>query len=128
MGIYCTVSRSPRSLFSCALCYSLPQARHDFNVSSSPQLVQGVTGVDVSVETYGGAPIDVELPAFVSGQHVVNFLLRVDGGGDGRVQAELTLPVHLRYPELSCERRGQDCETHAWVEVGEEQIGNMIWL
>ena len=87
----------------------------------------------VGVETFRGQPIDVELPSSVSGQHVVNFSLRVDaskryrGGREGEAasfRAEATLPVHLRYPDPACERRGdQDCEEYAWVQVSEGNGG-----
>lgn len=78
------------------------------------------------METFGGEPIDIELPSSVSGQHLVNFSLRVDlpttrdrkkREGKPRIRAEMTLPVHLRYPDPGCERRGEDCEEYAWVEV-----------
>lgn len=76
------------------------------------------------METFGSEPIDVELPSSVSGQHLVNFNLRVGipSGGDGRerggsIRAEMTLPVHLRYPDPGCERIGEECEKYAWVEV-----------
>lgn len=77
----------------------------------------------MGVETFGGEPIDIELPSAVSGQHVVNFNLSV-GMPNGKerepgtnIQAELTLPVHLRYPDPGCDRRGEDCEEYVWVEV-----------
>lgn len=77
------------------------------------------------METFEGEPIDIELPSSVSGQHLVNFSLRVDaskrvrgrGGKPPSIRAEMTLPVHLRYPDTGCERRGEDCEEYAWVEV-----------
>lgn len=77
------------------------------------------------METFEGEPIDVELPSSVSGQHLVNFNLWVDmserdRGREGEassIQADLTLPVHLRYPDPGCERRGEECEGYAWVEV-----------
>lgn len=98
----------------------LEQARHDFDVSSSLP-----TKGRVGVETFEGKPIDVELPSSVSGQHVVNMKLVVgtpakdDGRGqETRIRAEMTLPVHLRYPDPGCERRGDiGCDDYAWVEV-----------
>lgn len=76
------------------------------------------------VETFGGKPIDVELPASVSSQHAVNFNFQVGlPKNEGAVErardidAELTLPVHLRYPDPACEHRGEDCDYYAWVEV-----------
>lgn len=76
------------------------------------------------METYAGAPIDVELPSSVSGQHLVNFNLRVDmselhqrGAKESSIQVGMTLPVHLRYPDPACDRRGEPCEEYAWVEV-----------
>lgn len=76
------------------------------------------------METFEGKPIDVELPSSVSGQHVVNMKLVVgtpnkdDGRGqEARIRAEMTLPVHLRYPDPGCERRRDSCDEHAWVEV-----------
>eukprot|EP00904_Undaria_pinnatifida_P013297 jgi/Undpi1/9098/HiC_scaffold_26.g11556.m1 len=95
------------------------KARHDFNVSSSLP-IKGT----VAVETFRGRPIDVELPSSVSGQHVVNLKLVVaapskDDGREQktRIRAEMTLPVHLRYPDPGCERREGDCDEYAWVEV-----------
>lgn len=78
------------------------------------------------VHTSKGEPIDVELPAMVSEQHVVEFKLwtysAVQGAGsdfyERHVVAELTLPMHLRYPEPGCEQRVEECERYAWVEVG----------
>ncbi|CAM9390415.1 unnamed protein product, partial [Hapterophycus canaliculatus] len=49
------------------------KVRHDFDVRSSPPSRRRV-----GVETFEGRPIDIELPSFVSGQHVVNFDLRVE--------------------------------------------------
>ena len=76
------------------------------------------------METFEGKPIDVELPSSVSGQHVVNMNLVVgtpnqdEGRGrEARIRAEMTLPVHLRYPDPGCERRGEGCDEYAWVEV-----------
>ena len=78
----------------------------------------------MGVETFRGRPIDVELPSSVSGQHVVNLKLVVaapskDDGREQetRIRAEMTLPVHLRYPDPGCERREDDCDEYAWVEV-----------
>lgn len=76
----------------------------------------------MGVETFEGEPIDIELPSSVSGQHLVNFSLRVgvskrDRGRLANIRAEITLPVHLRYPDPGCERRGEDCEEYARVEV-----------
>lgn len=75
----------------------------------------------MGVDTFRGAPIDVELPASVSGQHAVNFNVRFEVPPDDHpgtsLGAELTLPVHLRYPDPGCERRGAECEGYAWVEV-----------
>lgn len=113
-----------RTIVSGNIYVSLPsvfveQARHDFDVSSSLP-----TKGRVSVETFEGKPIDVELPSSVSGQHVVNMKLVVgtpskdDGRGrDNRIRADMTLPVHLRYPDPGCERRGDGCDEYAWVEV-----------
>lgn len=109
-------ARSTPRVFFPAL---LTQARHDFDVSSSL-----ATRGRVGVETFGGKPIDVELPASVSGQHLVNFYLwlgkpKGDDGGElgASIQAELTVPVHLRYPDPGCDRQGEDCERYEWVEV-----------
>ncbi|CAM9158012.1 unnamed protein product [Ectocarpus sp. 4 AP-2014] len=96
------------------------KARHDFDVLSSPPV-----GRRVGVETFEGGPIDVELPSSVSGQHLVNFNLWVDmserdrdrEGEASSIQADLTLPVHLRYPDPGCERRGEECEGYALVKV-----------
>ncbi|CAM9164938.1 unnamed protein product [Pylaiella littoralis] len=95
------------------------KTRHDFDVL--PSLPANRI---VGVETYRGKPIDVELPSSVSGQHVVNFSLWVDMSKRGRgladtttIRAEVTLPVHLRYPDPACKRREEDCEGYAWVEV-----------
>lgn len=122
-----TVDKFDRTLAtSCALCLfviaaaACKQARHKFDVRSSPP-----SGRKVGVETFEGEPIDIELPSSVSGQHVVNFNLWVDMStgrhrgreGGGRIQAEMTLPVHLRYPDPGCERRGEDCDQYAWVKV-----------
>lgn len=97
----------------------LQQARHDFDVRSPL-----ATDRRVGVETFEGQPIDIELPSSVSGQHLVNFNLRFDASKRHRardeessIRAEMTLPVHLRYPDPGCERRGEDCEAYAWVEV-----------
>lgn len=80
------------------------------------------------METFRGEPIDVELPSSVSGQHVVNFSLWVDMSkryrgreGTTSIRTEMTLPVHLRYPDPACERRGEDCEGYAWVEVSRHE-------
>lgn len=86
----------------------------------------------MGIDTYGGAPIDVELPASVSGQHLVNFNVRLgmpkrDIDGDkqhAHIRVGLTLPVHLRYPETGCERIGQECEGYAWVEVRGQVMTN----
>eukprot|EP00903_Cladosiphon_okamuranus_P007558 g7332.t1 len=97
------------------------KARHDFDVRSSLPAERRV-----GVETFEGEPIDIELPSSVSGQHVVNFNIRVRatkgdrGEREGKkptIRAEMTLPVHLRYPDPGCERRGEGCEEYAWVEV-----------
>ncbi|CAB1116340.1 unnamed protein product [Ectocarpus sp. CCAP 1310/34] len=96
------------------------KARHDFDVLSSPPI-----GRRVGVETFQGGPIDVELPSSVSGQHLVNFNLWVDmserdrglEGEASSIQADLTLPVHLRYPDPGCDRRGEECEGYAWVKA-----------
>ncbi|CAM9732825.1 unnamed protein product [Scytosiphon promiscuus] len=96
------------------------KARHDFDVRSSAP-----SGRRVGVETFEGKPIDIELPSSVSGQHIVNFGLWADmskgrdrgGEGGARVRAEMTVPVHLRYPDPGCERRGEECEEYAWVKV-----------
>ena len=76
------------------------------------------------METFEGKPIDVELPSSVSGQHVVNMKLAVgtpskdDGRGqEACIRAEMTLPVHLRYPDPGCEQRKDGCDEYAWVEV-----------
>lgn len=81
----------------------------------------------VDIDTYGGGPIDIELPASVSGQHVVNFHVNLDmleqGEGDARprhIRTELSLPVHLRYPDPGCERLGEECEGYAWIQVSEQ--------
>lgn len=92
------------------------QARHDFDILSSLP-----TRPRVGVDTFGGVPIDIELPASVSGQHLVNFSvwvgLPVGEREEAGISAELTLPVHLRYPDPGCERRAEECEEYAWVEV-----------
>lgn len=102
---------------------SAAQARHEFDVRPSLPASR-----KVEVETFEGEPIDVELPSSVSGQHVVNFSVWVDmskrdrgRAGTASIRAELTLPVHLRYPDPACERRGEDCEGYAWVEVSKHQ-------
>ena len=66
----------------------------------------------------------MELPASVSSQHLVSFkvLVGLPRNEDKverttNVHLELTLPVHLRYPDPACKRRGEDCEHYAWVEV-----------
>lgn len=78
----------------------------------------------MGIDTFEGNPIDVELPASVSGQHVVNFNVRIDApqSADERrkeinILAELTLPVHLRYPDPGCKRRDEECNEYTWVEV-----------
>eukprot|EP00752_Nemacystus_decipiens_P003141 g2908.t1 len=94
------------------------KARHNFDVLSPLP-----TDRRVGVETFEGQSIDVELPSSVSGQHLVNFSLRVNMSKRHRerekpsIRAEMTLPVHLRYPDPGCERRGEVCEEYAWVEV-----------
>lgn len=80
------------------------------------------------MKTFEGEPIDIELPSSVSGQHLVNFNLRVQATkrdrdereGKPAIRAEMTLPVHLRYPAPGCERRGEDCDEYAWVQVSEQ--------
>lgn len=85
------------------------------------------------VETFGGEPIDIELPSSISSQHAVHFNFQVglsknEGALEGArdIDAELTLPVHLRYPDPACERRGEDCDYYAWVEVRKSSISRSI--
>ena len=89
----------------------------------------------MGVETFEGEPIDIELPSSVSGQHLVNFSLRVDLSkrdrdreGKPSIRAEMTLPVHLRYPDPGCERRGEDCEEYAWVTVSKPEGALSLFL
>lgn len=97
----------------------LLQARHDFEIVSSLP-----TRPRLDVETFEGRPIDIELPSSASGQHVVNFKLWVALPNRGErtegklaLQAEMTLPVHLRYPDLGCQHRGEECSAYEWVQV-----------
>lgn len=81
----------------------------------------------VGVIAYRDAPIDIELPASVSGQHVVSFLVRLDVSASQEMNEQtagivtrITLPVHVRYPKSACERRGGDCDGYSTVEVSKE--------
>ncbi|CAM9754661.1 unnamed protein product, partial [Choristocarpus tenellus] len=112
------------------------EARHDYDILQSHPKHPGVV-----VHTWEDFPIDVELPASTSGQHVVGFqfwspLLCTDkGGGElktaengtgqggtgsgcrNEVLAQLTLPLHLRYPDPGCPKGSRECKRHVFVEV-----------